>query len=203
MCQQENYESINKWGAPMSSHLCVVIFFFSNTWYKIMLLQHLGCPDMTLARQDSLRSTKVLISIRNLANEAVMDMPSLPLQPVKRSFSPIQQRQGPKEPPLGSWTCNEVCESHIPWGCWWQQEPLAPRKMTFLDSSSTQAARAGNHRVPQDGSHKAKPLFSALLEELAEWTDGAATQTASSGATLQQGTVLNHLSVPLLRGDQF
>lgn len=75
--------------------------------------------------------------------------------------------------------------------------------MTFLDSSSAQAAQAGNQRVPQDGSHKAKPLFAALVEELAQWTDGAATQTASSGATLQQGTVLNHLSVPLLRGDQF
>lgn len=35
------------------------------------------------------------------------------------------------------------------------------------------AARAGSQWVPGDGSNKAKPLFSALMEELAHWADGA------------------------------
>lgn len=35
------------------------------------------------------------------------------------------------------------------------------------------AARVGSHRVPVDGSHQAKPLVSALVEELAHQADGA------------------------------
>ena len=117
-----------------SSH-CTVIFFFSSTQYKIVLLQHPGCPDMPSVRQDSLSSTEVLYSIRNVASQAVTDMPAFSSQCGKGRSSPTRQCRGLCGTPLGSWTWHGARMARTPRGCWWQQKPPVPPEMTFLDSS--------------------------------------------------------------------
>lgn len=165
------------------------IFFSFNAYYKIVLLQHFGCPDLLLVRQGGLSSTKVLITRRI--------WPTKQLQTCLPSFHSVEKAAS--APSSNDGVQRSHLESPGPGtGC----EGLTHHRDTgSIRNCLLPQAPLGSHQVPGDGSQKAKPLFSALKEEFFMLGRGCkAMETASSGAPLQQGIMPKYLPVPLTGG---